>query len=118
MAGEIEATPPPSETEGSGTSEEGEDGTFRIGTYNILTGQGGGIQSALRAVEAMGIDVGVFQETKLTGGIHPRKGHGYSVFATDAPSKWCRGVALFWLDCMDAPWGSTANGDPMFCPFT
>ena len=100
MAGEIAATPPPSETEGSGTSEEGEDGTFRIGTYNILTGQGGGIQSALRAVEAMGIDVGIFQETKLTGGIHPRKGHGYSVFATDAPSKWCGGIALFWRDCL------------------
>ena len=55
---------------------------------------------ALRAMEKLGVDVGVFQETKITGGIYPRTGFGYSVLAMDAPSRWCGGVALFWRDCM------------------
>ena len=73
-----EATPPPSRSEGSGT--------FKLGTYNIVTGQGGGIMSALRAMGKLGVDVGVFQETKVTRGIYPRQGFGYSIFATNAPS--------------------------------
>ena len=55
--------------------------------------------SGLRAMEQMGVDVAVFQETKVTNGIYPRSGHGYSVFATDASSQWCGGVALVWRDC-------------------
>ena len=55
--------------------------------------------SALRAMGKMGVDVGVFQETKITKGIYPRSGFGYSVFATDARSRSCGGVALFWRDC-------------------
>ena len=78
-----EAIPPPSQPEGSGT--------FRMATFNIRTGRGGGIMSALRAMEDLRVDVGVFQETKITNHIYPRTGFGYSVFATDAPSQWCGG---------------------------
>ena len=70
-----------------------------MGTYNIVTGQGGGIMLALRAMGKLEVDVGVIQETKVTWGIYPRRGFGYSVFATDAPSRWCGGVALFWREC-------------------
>jgi len=35
----------------------------------------------------------------MTKGIYPRRGFGYSVFCTDAPSRQCGGVALFWRDC-------------------
>ena len=54
--------------------------------------------SALRAMAALGVDVGVFQETKVTNGIYARSGSGYSVFATDANSAWQGGVALFWRE--------------------
>jgi exonuclease III len=91
MTGADDATPPPFRSKGSGT--------FRMGTYNIITGQGGGILSALRAMGKLGVDVGVLQETKMTKGIYPRRGFGYSVFCTDAPSRQCGGVALFWRDC-------------------
>ena len=91
MTGADNATPPPFRSKGSGT--------FRMGTYNIITGQGGGILSALRAMGKLGVDVGVLQETKMTKGIYPRQGFGYSVFCSDAPSRQCGGVALFWRDC-------------------
>ena len=54
--------------------------------------------SALRAMDLLGVDLGIFQETKVTGGIYARSGFGYSVFATDAPSPHCGGVALFWRE--------------------
>ena len=63
MAGGNEASPPPSRPEGSGT--------FRVATYNILSGQETGIMSGLRAMDQMGVDVAVFQETKVTNGIYP-----------------------------------------------
>ena len=41
------------------------------------------------------MDLGIFQETKLTDGIYTRGLAGYSVVATDAPSRHCGGVAVF-----------------------
>ena len=41
------------------------------------------------------MDVGIFQETKVTGGIYTCGSDGYSVVATDAPSQYCGGVAVF-----------------------
>ena len=55
--------------------------------------------SALRAMADLRVDVGIFQEMKINDHIYPRTGFGYSVFATDAPSRWCGGVALFWREC-------------------
>ena len=47
---------------------------------------------------ALGVDVGVFQETKVTDGFYPRAASGYTVFATDAKSAWHGGVAVFWRE--------------------
>ena len=41
------------------------------------------------------MDLGIFQETKLTDGIYTRGLGGFSVFATDAPSLHRGGVAIF-----------------------
>jgi hypothetical protein len=47
-------------------------------------------------MEAMGVDIGIFQETKITGGIYTRSLSGYSFVASDAPSVHQGGIALFW----------------------
>ena len=39
-----------------------------FGNYNIRNGRNGGLKSALRGMGQANVDVGVFQETKLTGG--------------------------------------------------
>jgi hypothetical protein len=47
-------------------------------------------------MEAMGIDLGILLETKLTGGIYTQNSSGYSVIASDAPNVHQGGIALFW----------------------
>jgi hypothetical protein len=47
-------------------------------------------------MEAMGVDLGILLETKLTGGIYTQISSGYSVVASDAPSTHQGGIALFW----------------------
>ena len=42
------------------------------------------------------MDMGILQETKLTDGIYTRGLDGYSVIATDVPSRHRGGVALFY----------------------
>ena len=42
------------------------------------------------------MELGILQETKLTDGIYTRGSAGYSVIATDAPSRHRGGVALFY----------------------
>jgi hypothetical protein len=82
------ASCPPSRADGSGS--------ITVASYNIRSGCNGGLESALRAMEAMGVDIGIFQETKITGGIYTRSSSGYSVVASDAPSAHQGGIALFW----------------------
>ena len=41
------------------------------------------------------MDLGIFQETKLTDGIYTHGSAGYSVFAMDAPSRHRGGVLIF-----------------------
>ena len=41
------------------------------------------------------MDLGIFQEKKFTDGIYTRGSDGYSVIATDAPSRHRGGVAVF-----------------------
>ena len=53
---------------------------------------------ALRSMEQMNVDLGIFTETKLTGGIYPRHGCGYNVTATEATSPHSGGIALFYRD--------------------
>ncbi len=80
---------PPSRTDGSES--------IAVASWNIRNGCNGGLKSALRAMEAMGVNLGILLETKLTGGIYTRNLSGYSVVASDAPSAHQGGIALFWL---------------------
>ena len=41
------------------------------------------------------MDLGIFQEKKVTDGIYTRGSAGYSVVATDVPSRHRGGVAVF-----------------------
>ena len=72
-------------------------GTMPIsfGTYNICNGRNGGLKSALRGMSQANMDLGIFQEKKVTDGMYTRGSAGYSIVATDAPSRHCRGVAVF-----------------------
>ena len=69
---------------------------IKFGTYNIRNGRNGGLKSALRGMAQANIDLGVFQETKCTDGVYIRVLTGYRVVATDAPSRHCGRVALFY----------------------
>ena len=68
---------------------------IRFGNYNIRNGRHGGLESAIRGVSQANMDLGIFQETKVTDGIYTRGSAGYSVVATDAPSRHHGGVAVF-----------------------
>ena len=50
----------------------------------------------LMGVSQTNMDLGVFQETKVTDGIYTCGLAGYSVVATDAPSRHHGGVAVFY----------------------
>ena len=67
-----------------------------FGTYNIRNGRKGGLEMALWGMSQANMDLGILQEKKLTDGIYTRGSAGYSVIATDAPSRHCGGVALFY----------------------
>ena len=69
-----------------------------FGTYNIRNGRNGGLELELQGVDRANISLGVFQETKVTNGIHTRALAGYHVFATDAPSRHRGGVAVFYQE--------------------
>ena len=82
----VEATDAPSRNDG------GE--TFTVATWNIRCGRNGGLESALRALESLEVDIAILTEAKLTKGIYTRGGRGYQVLATDAASAHQGGVAL------------------------
>ena len=50
---------------------------------------------ALRGMSQANMDLGIFQETKGMDGIYTCGSSGYSVVATDAPSRHRGGVAVF-----------------------
>ena len=52
------------------------------------------MESALRALESLGVDIAILTEAKLTGGIYTRGVRGYLVVATDAKSAWQGGIAV------------------------
>jgi hypothetical protein len=47
-------------------------------------------------MKQMGVDCGILLVTKLTKGVYTRLSSGYNVQSTHAPSKWQRGISLFW----------------------
>ena len=55
---------------------------IRFGTYNIRNGRNGILESVLRGMGQANVDVGVFQEKKLTDGIYTRGSAGYKVVVT------------------------------------
>ncbi len=78
----------PSQADGSGS--------IAVATYNIRSGWNGGLESALRAMDGIGADLGILMETKVTDGIYTQKLSGYSVVASNASSAHQGGIALFW----------------------
>ena len=57
---------------------------MNIATYNIQSGGNSRLAIALKTMEMMNIDLGLFTETKLIKGLHTLGGYGYEVFATEA----------------------------------
>ena len=68
----------------------------RFGTYNIRNGKNGRFESVLQGMYQRNIDLGVFQDIKVTDGLHIHTLAVYSVFATDAPSQNSGGIELFY----------------------
>ena len=69
---------------------------IRFGTYNIRNRHNSRLEAALQGMSQANMDLGILQETKLTYGIYTRGLAGYSVVATDAPSRHHGGVAIFY----------------------
>ena len=69
---------------------------IRFGTYNILHDRNDGLESVLIEMSQANMDLGIFQEKKLTKGVYTCRSDGYSVVATDAPIQHCGGVAVFY----------------------
>ncbi len=76
----------PSQADGSGS--------IAVATYIIRNGRNGGLESALRAMEGIGADLGILMETMVTDGIHTQNSSGYSVVALNAPSAHQGGFLL------------------------
>jgi hypothetical protein len=57
---------------------------IRIVTYNIRNGRKGKLKGALRALEKMNIDTGIFEETKITNDCYTKNCFGLEVIATAA----------------------------------
>ena len=76
----------------------GRSGTFTVATWNIRSGRNGGLESAARALESLGVDIAVLQETKLTGKKHTRFTSGYHIIASEAESAQKGGIALAWRE--------------------
>ena len=72
-----------------------------FGTYNIRNGRNGGLKLDMRGMDQENINLGVFQYTKFTDGVHTRMLTGYRVFATNDLIRHIGGVAVFYWD--DAP---------------
>ena len=62
----------------------------------FVTEENGGLESTLRGVSQVNMEMGIFQDTKLNNGVYTCNSDGSSVVATDAPSLHCGGVAIFY----------------------
>ena len=69
---------------------------IRFGTYNIQNGRNEGLELVLRGMSQANMDLGIFQETKVTDGIYNRRSAGYIVDATYVPSQHRGGVGVFY----------------------
>ena len=69
---------------------------MRFGTYSIQKCQKGELDSALRGISQANVDLGIFQDTKVTAEIYTRESSGYRVVAPETPSAHSGGVAVFY----------------------
>lgn len=67
-----------------------------VAMYNTHCGQNAGLESAIRAMAAMGVDLGIFMETKITGGVYTWFSSGYNVSTSNAVRASQGKTALFW----------------------
>jgi len=65
-------------------------------TYNVVCARDPKLLMALRAMADINTDIALLTETKLCDERYAKKGHGYTVFATRAPSTQQGGVAFAW----------------------
>ena len=80
------------------SSRTDDSGDITIATWNIRNGRNGGMESACRALDKSGINIAVFQETKLTNDVYTRSSSGYRIVASNAPSAHQGGIALVWQE--------------------
>jgi len=64
--------------------------------YNVVCTCGPKLLTALQVMEDINTDIALLTETKLCDKRYTKKGHGYTIFATQAPSTQQGGVALVW----------------------
>ena len=83
------------------STRRGERTPLRFGSYIIRKCLNGGLESALQGMSQANLDLGVFQETKITDGVYTRGSDGYSSVATDVTVQHRGGVAVFY---QDSPW--------------
>ena len=60
------------------------------------------MEAELRALRKGNVDVGFFQEAKLTDMIRARQGEGYSIWAIEAEIRHWGGMEVLWRE--DAGW--------------
>ena len=68
---------------------------IRFSTYNIRNGRNGELESTLRVMSQVNMDLGIFQETKITDNFFTCRSSEYSVIALDEPSRYHGGVVVF-----------------------
>lgn len=73
---------------------EGKQRRIKVATYNIKNGRNGRVESVLRALDQMNLDLALITETKLTDDKYTKLSSGYLVFATTAASPHQGGIAL------------------------
>ncbi len=71
-------------------------GSIAVTAYNICSGRNGGLESTFRLMEAIGVNIGIPLETKVTDGIYTWFMRGYSIAASNAPSAHQGEIAFFW----------------------
>ena len=70
---------------------------IRFRVYNIRNVRNRGFESALRGISQTNMDLGVFQETKVTKVMYTRESSGYMVVATEATSAHSSAGAVFYI---------------------
>ena len=71
---------------------------INIGRYNIRNGRNGGIELVLRAIVQANMELGILFEMNLTAGVYMSRSLGYSVLASEAPSKDQGVIVIFFYD--------------------